>query len=117
MLLMPRFADCDPEGAEALGWRLQQDAEDRAKRGRMPKHTHTLAHRQHMVTSRCPEASLPFSRQLKRIDYSNLTKFYGTVKLDQGVFGVFEYGERGSLRVRKSRLTLTHLKTITSFEF
>ncbi|XP_075890888.1 guanylyl cyclase C [Nelusetta ayraudi] len=35
---------------------------------------------------------------LKQIDYSNLTKFYGTVKLDQGVFGVFEYGERGSLR-------------------
>uniref|UniRef100_A0AAV2LTS8 Guanylate cyclase n=1 Tax=Knipowitschia caucasica TaxID=637954 RepID=A0AAV2LTS8_KNICA len=34
---------------------------------------------------------------LLHIDYSNLTKFYGTVKLDQGVFGVFEYGERGSL--------------------
>ncbi|XP_041671715.1 heat-stable enterotoxin receptor isoform X2 [Cheilinus undulatus] len=35
---------------------------------------------------------------LLRIDYYNLTKFYGTVKFDQGVFGVFEYGERGSLR-------------------
>ncbi|XP_030611069.1 heat-stable enterotoxin receptor [Archocentrus centrarchus] len=35
---------------------------------------------------------------LLHIDYYNLTKFYGTVKLDQGVFGVFEYGERGSLR-------------------
>lgn len=38
--------------------------------------------------------------QLQQIDYYNLTKFYGTVKLEQGVFGVFEYGERGSLRVR-----------------
>ncbi|XP_029312186.1 heat-stable enterotoxin receptor [Cottoperca gobio] len=35
---------------------------------------------------------------LMQIDYYNLTKFYGTVQFDQGVFGVFEYGERGSLR-------------------
>ncbi|XP_070782878.1 guanylyl cyclase C [Enoplosus armatus] len=35
---------------------------------------------------------------LLQVDYYNLTKFYGTVKFDQGVFGVFEYGERGSLR-------------------
>ncbi|KAM9336605.1 guanylyl cyclase C [Symphorus nematophorus] len=35
---------------------------------------------------------------LQQIDYYNLTKFYGTVKLNEGVFGVFEYGERGSLR-------------------
>lgn len=35
---------------------------------------------------------------LLQIDYYNLTKFYGTVKFDEGVFGVFEYGERGSLR-------------------
>uniref|UniRef100_A0A8C9VSC3 Guanylate cyclase n=1 Tax=Scleropages formosus TaxID=113540 RepID=A0A8C9VSC3_SCLFO len=35
---------------------------------------------------------------LLQIDYYNLTKFYGTVKFEQGVFGVFEYCERGSLR-------------------
>ncbi|KAI2666910.1 Heat-stable enterotoxin receptor [Labeo rohita] len=35
---------------------------------------------------------------LLRIDYYNLTKFYGTVKFDCGVFGVFEFCERGSLR-------------------
>ncbi|XP_034563288.1 LOW QUALITY PROTEIN: heat-stable enterotoxin receptor [Notolabrus celidotus] len=35
---------------------------------------------------------------LLQIDYYNLTKFYGTVKFDQSVFGVFEYGERGSLK-------------------
>lgn len=40
------------------------------------------------------------SWQLLHIDYYNLTKFYGTVRFDEGVFGVFEYGERGSLRVR-----------------
>ncbi|KAJ3600580.1 hypothetical protein NHX12_031560 [Muraenolepis orangiensis] len=32
------------------------------------------------------------------IDYYNLTKFYGTVKFEYGVFGVFELCERGSLR-------------------
>lgn len=37
--------------------------------------------------------------QLLRIDYYNLTKFYGTVTFEHGVFGVFEYCERGSLRV------------------
>uniref|UniRef100_A0A8C5DRB1 Guanylyl cyclase C n=1 Tax=Gouania willdenowi TaxID=441366 RepID=A0A8C5DRB1_GOUWI len=30
--------------------------------------------------------------------YYNLTKFYGTVKFDYGVFGVFELCQRGSLR-------------------
>ncbi|KAM9462546.1 guanylyl cyclase C isoform 1-T1 [Clarias gariepinus] len=35
---------------------------------------------------------------LLQIDYYNLIKFYGTVKIDHEVFGVFEYGERGSLR-------------------
>ncbi|XP_031417083.1 heat-stable enterotoxin receptor isoform X2 [Clupea harengus] len=35
---------------------------------------------------------------LLHIDYYNLTKFYGTVRFEQDVFGVFEYGERGSLR-------------------
>ncbi|XP_062387076.1 guanylyl cyclase C [Sardina pilchardus] len=35
---------------------------------------------------------------LLRIDYYNLTKFYGTVKFEYGVFGVFEFCERGSLR-------------------
>uniref|UniRef100_A0A8C4YXH0 Guanylate cyclase n=1 Tax=Gadus morhua TaxID=8049 RepID=A0A8C4YXH0_GADMO len=32
------------------------------------------------------------------IDYYNLAKFYGTVKYEWGVFGVFELCERGSLR-------------------
>ncbi|XP_065742751.1 guanylyl cyclase C isoform X2 [Phocoena phocoena] len=36
--------------------------------------------------------------KLLQIDYYNLTKFYGTVKLDSMIFGVTEYCERGSLR-------------------
>ncbi|KAM8824232.1 guanylyl cyclase C [Synchiropus picturatus] len=35
---------------------------------------------------------------LLHIDYYNLTKFYGTVKLESSVFGVFELCQRGSLR-------------------
>ncbi|XP_057717075.1 guanylyl cyclase C [Corythoichthys intestinalis] len=35
---------------------------------------------------------------LLHIDYYNLTKFYGTVKIEHGVFGVFELCQRGSLR-------------------
>ncbi|XP_012862953.1 heat-stable enterotoxin receptor [Echinops telfairi] len=36
--------------------------------------------------------------KLLQIDYYNLTKFYGTVKLEATIFGVIEYCERGSLR-------------------
>ncbi|XP_015353675.1 guanylyl cyclase C [Marmota marmota marmota] len=36
--------------------------------------------------------------KLLQTDYYNLTKFYGTVKLDSRIFGVIEYCERGSLR-------------------
>uniref|UniRef100_A0A3Q2XT06 Guanylate cyclase n=1 Tax=Hippocampus comes TaxID=109280 RepID=A0A3Q2XT06_HIPCM len=57
------------------------------------------AHTRGRATFRFLKESSPrFSLQLLQIDYYNLTKFYGTVKFDQGVFGVFEYGERGSLR-------------------
>lgn len=43
------------------------------------------------------------SFQLLSIDYYNLTKFYGTVKFEYGVFGVFELCQRGSLRVRTKK--------------
>ncbi|XP_074050638.1 guanylyl cyclase C [Macrotis lagotis] len=36
--------------------------------------------------------------KLLEVDYYNLTKFYGTVKIDTMIFGVIEYCERGSLR-------------------
>lgn len=50
-----------------------------------------------MLSHALPNPSCP---QLLRIDYYNLTKFYGTVKFQYGVFGVFELCQRGSLRVR-----------------
>ncbi|XP_077195393.1 guanylyl cyclase C isoform X2 [Paroedura picta] len=36
--------------------------------------------------------------KLLQTDYYNLTKFYGTVKMDTMIYGVIEYCERGSLR-------------------
>ncbi|KAM5148059.1 guanylyl cyclase C [Mantella aurantiaca] len=36
--------------------------------------------------------------KLLQIDYYNLTKFYGTVKMDATIYAVIEYCERGSLR-------------------
>uniref|UniRef100_A0A7N4PSZ1 Guanylate cyclase n=1 Tax=Sarcophilus harrisii TaxID=9305 RepID=A0A7N4PSZ1_SARHA len=39
-----------------------------------------------------------YDKKLLQIDYYNLTKFYGTVKIDAMIFGVIEYCERGSLR-------------------
>ncbi|XP_078506458.1 guanylyl cyclase C-like [Lissotriton helveticus] len=36
--------------------------------------------------------------KILQIDYYNLTKFYGTVKMEAKIFGVIEYGDRGSLR-------------------
>uniref|UniRef100_A0A8C2MRI1 Guanylate cyclase n=1 Tax=Cricetulus griseus TaxID=10029 RepID=A0A8C2MRI1_CRIGR len=39
-----------------------------------------------------------YDKKLLQSDYYNLTKFYGTVKLDTRIFGVTEYCERGSLR-------------------
>uniref|UniRef100_A0A673JA31 Guanylate cyclase n=1 Tax=Sinocyclocheilus rhinocerous TaxID=307959 RepID=A0A673JA31_9TELE len=46
----------------------------------------------------CQPLTCFFFSQLLHIDYYNLTKFYGTAKFDCGVFGVFEFCERGSLR-------------------
>ncbi|CAG04505.1 unnamed protein product, partial [Tetraodon nigroviridis] len=54
---------------------------------------------------------------LQQIDYYNLTKFYGTVKLEQGVFGVFEYGERGSLRYVLNDLVSYPEETFMDWEF
>ncbi|KAM5263777.1 guanylyl cyclase C isoform 2-T2 [Ctenodactylus gundi] len=39
-----------------------------------------------------------YDKKLFQSDYYNLTKFYGTVKLDTRIFAVVEYCERGSLR-------------------
>uniref|UniRef100_A0A8C9TX89 Guanylate cyclase n=1 Tax=Scleropages formosus TaxID=113540 RepID=A0A8C9TX89_SCLFO len=58
-----------------------------------------------------------FPQQLLRIDYYNLTKFYGTVKFEHGVFGVFEFCERGSLTyVLKDKISYPD-ETFMDFEF
>lgn len=58
-------------------------------------------HLNHLFLSNIPVPHLHvYMFQLLRIDYYNLTKFYGTVKFEYGVFGVFELCQRGSLRVR-----------------
>ncbi|XP_076856487.1 guanylyl cyclase C isoform X2 [Brachyhypopomus gauderio] len=54
---------------------------------------------------------------LLQIDYYNLIKFYGTVKIEQEVCGVFEYGERGSLRyVLNDRISYPE-ETFMDWEF
>ncbi|XP_062859202.1 guanylyl cyclase C [Trichomycterus rosablanca] len=54
---------------------------------------------------------------LLQIDYYNLIKFYGTVKIDQEVLGVFEHGERGSLRyVLNDRISYPE-ETFMDWEF
>ncbi|KAB5555515.1 hypothetical protein PHYPO_G00035090 [Pangasianodon hypophthalmus] len=54
---------------------------------------------------------------LLQIDYYNLIKFYGTVKIENEVLGVFEYGERGSLRyVLNDRISYPE-ETFMDWEF
>ncbi|KAG7505018.1 heat-stable enterotoxin receptor-like [Solea senegalensis] len=54
---------------------------------------------------------------LLRIDYYNLTKFYGTVKFEYGLFGVFELCQRGSLRyILKDRISYPD-ETFMDMEF
>uniref|UniRef100_A0A8C5GYQ8 Guanylate cyclase n=1 Tax=Gouania willdenowi TaxID=441366 RepID=A0A8C5GYQ8_GOUWI len=70
----------------------------------------------HTTTTTVSEYLIMFL-QLLHIDYYNLTKFYGTVKLKQGVFGVFEYGERGSLRYVLNNLVSYPEGTFMDWEF
>uniref|UniRef100_A0A4W5PN83 Guanylate cyclase n=1 Tax=Hucho hucho TaxID=62062 RepID=A0A4W5PN83_9TELE len=65
-----------------------------------------------------PASSLSFFlSQLLRIDYYNLTKFYGTVKFEYGLFGVFEFCERGSLRYVLNDTISYPEKTFMDLEF
>uniref|UniRef100_A0A674BSL2 Guanylyl cyclase C n=1 Tax=Salmo trutta TaxID=8032 RepID=A0A674BSL2_SALTR len=54
---------------------------------------------------------------LLHIDYYNLTKFYGTVKFEYGLFGVFEFCERGSLRYVLNDTISYPEKTFMDLEF
>uniref|UniRef100_A0A3Q2E164 Guanylate cyclase n=1 Tax=Cyprinodon variegatus TaxID=28743 RepID=A0A3Q2E164_CYPVA len=66
---------------------------------------HPTPHTQPVILKELKHADGDFTKEQKielntllRIDYYNLTKFYGTVKFEYGLFGVFELCQRGSLR-------------------
>ncbi|KAJ8406660.1 hypothetical protein AAFF_G00295760 [Aldrovandia affinis] len=75
----------------------RKDRSDRIRRGRYDKKIVILKELKHL-DGYFSEGQRIELNSLLTIDYYNLTKFYGTVKLEHDVFGVFEYGERGSLR-------------------
>ncbi|XP_033827635.1 guanylyl cyclase C [Periophthalmus magnuspinnatus] len=68
-----------------------------AHRGRYDKKPVILKEFKHADSDFTEEQKIELNKLL-RIDYYNLTKFYGTVQFDYGVFGVFELCQRGSLR-------------------
>ncbi|KAG9338834.1 hypothetical protein JZ751_025273 [Albula glossodonta] len=70
---------------------------DRQRRGRYDKKVVVLKELKHSDGYFSEDQRIELNSLLK-VDYYNLTKFYGTVKLEHELFGVFEYGERGSLR-------------------
>uniref|UniRef100_A0A8C7DUJ1 Guanylate cyclase n=1 Tax=Oncorhynchus kisutch TaxID=8019 RepID=A0A8C7DUJ1_ONCKI len=84
---------------------------------------HTIPHSDKRMSftltlSLSPASSLSFClSQLLRIDYYNLTKFYGTVKFEYGLFGVFEFCERGSLRYVLNDTISYPEKTFMDLEF
>uniref|UniRef100_A0A674AWH9 Guanylate cyclase n=1 Tax=Salmo trutta TaxID=8032 RepID=A0A674AWH9_SALTR len=63
------------------------------------------------------DKKVPLHSLLLRIDYYNLTKFYGTVKFEYGLFGVFEFCERGSLRYVLNDTISYPEKTFMDLEF
>ncbi|KAJ8387578.1 hypothetical protein AAFF_G00152740 [Aldrovandia affinis] len=75
----------------------RKDSTDRIRRGRYDKKTVILKELKHTEGYFSENQRIELN-SLLRIDYYNLTKFYGTVKFEHGVFGVFEFCERGSLR-------------------
>ncbi|XP_020782806.2 LOW QUALITY PROTEIN: guanylyl cyclase C [Boleophthalmus pectinirostris] len=68
-----------------------------AHRGRYDKKPVILKELKHLDGDFTEEQKIELNTLL-RIDYYNLTKFYGTVQFEYGVFGVFELCQRGSLR-------------------
>ncbi|MCI4395305.1 hypothetical protein PGIGA_G00178820 [Pangasianodon gigas] len=75
----------------------RRDSTYQIRRGRYDKKPVILKELRHSDGNFLEEQRIELNA-LMRIDYYNLTKFYGTVKFEYGVFGVFEYCERGSLR-------------------
>nr|CAQ64669.1 guanylate cyclase C type 1 [Anguilla anguilla] len=91
----------EPNEQSFVSLKIEEDhrksKNDRIRRGRYDKKIVILKELKHSdgYFSKGQRIEL---NSLLAIDYYNLTKFYGTVKFEHEVFGVFEYGERGSLR-------------------
>ncbi|XP_060759987.1 guanylyl cyclase C [Neoarius graeffei] len=75
----------------------RRDSTYQIRRGRYDKKPVILKELRHTDGNFLEDQRIELNALLQ-IDYYNLTKFYGTVKFEYGVFGVFEYCERGSLR-------------------
>ncbi|XP_018594008.1 heat-stable enterotoxin receptor-like isoform X2 [Scleropages formosus] len=94
----------------------RKDSTDRIRRARYDKKTVILKELYH-TDGYFSEMQRIELNALLRIDYYNLTKFYGTVKFEHGVFGVFEFCERGSLTyVLKDKISYPD-ETFMDFEF
>nr|DBA18290.1 TPA: hypothetical protein GDO54_016559 [Pyxicephalus adspersus] len=74
-------------------WR---DSKPRIRRGKYDKKVIILKDLKH--DGNFTETQKMELNKLLLIDYYNLTKFYGTVKMDATIYAVIEYCERGSLR-------------------
>ncbi|MBN3293117.1 GUC2C protein, partial [Polypterus senegalus] len=75
----------------------RKDSTDRIHRGRYDKKIVILKELPHVDSNFSENQKIELNKLLL-LDYNNLTKFYGTTKLDMGLFSVTEYCERGSLR-------------------
>ncbi|KAI1884555.1 hypothetical protein AGOR_G00227590 [Albula goreensis] len=96
-----RFTPMDNKDLSLVSLKIDEDRRkdrtDRIRRARYDKKTVILKELKHSEGYFSENQRIELNALL-RIDYYNLTKFYGTVKFEHGVFGVFEFCDRGSLR-------------------
>ncbi|XP_061438801.1 guanylyl cyclase C [Rhineura floridana] len=75
----------------------RRDTAQRLRQGKYDKKVIILKDLKHSDGNFTEKQKIDLNKLLQ-IDYYNLTKFYGTVKMDTMIYGVIEYCERGSLR-------------------
>ncbi|KAG8138055.1 hypothetical protein E2320_003987 [Naja naja] len=75
----------------------RRDTAQRLRQGKYDKKVIILKDFKHKDGNFTEKQKIALNKLLQ-IDYYNLTKFYGTVKMDTMIYGVIEYCERGSLR-------------------
>ncbi|XP_078497309.1 guanylyl cyclase C-like [Lissotriton helveticus] len=75
----------------------RRDTAQRLRRGKYDKKVIILKDLKHNDGNFTERQKIALNKILQ-IDYYNLTKFYGTVKMDAMIFAVIEYCDRGSLR-------------------